>query len=172
MTNLTEKWKKGELEDGCYYVKIKGDEDYMLSREDDHWYEFGWDCWFFDSDIVEILASIPSYDHFVELIEKDKENQKLKKEHELFAELCERLLCIEEKEWENIVKTKSKKQQIEFLYDKTKFSFLALFDENQKLYERIEKLEDLLIECRKYFDGRMHDFIIKSMLTKIDEVLK
>ena len=76
--NLTEKWKKGELEDGCYYVKIKGDRDYMLSREDNHWYEFGWDCCFLDEDVVEVLAPIPSYDLFVELTEKDKENAKLK----------------------------------------------------------------------------------------------
>lgn len=47
-----------------------------------------------------------------------------------------------------------------------------LVEENAKLKERIEKLEDLLKECRVYFDGRMHDFIIKSMLTKIDEMLK
>ena len=97
MTNLTEQWKRGELEDGYYYVKIKGDEEYMLSREDEHWYEFGWDCWFFDSDIVEILAEIPSYEKYkcletgiilADILIKNtkEENQKLK---ELLKECVE-----------------------------------------------------------------------------------
>lgn len=40
--DLTEAWKKGELEDGEYYVKLIGDKVYILAREDNHWYEFGW----------------------------------------------------------------------------------------------------------------------------------
>lgn len=71
--DLTEQWKKGELEDGYYYVKLKGDRDYMLLRDDNHWYEFGWDCWFFDDDIVEILAEIPSYEEWQKM--KEQRNQ-------------------------------------------------------------------------------------------------
>lgn len=59
--NLTEQWKNGELDDGFYYVKIIGDKFYMLERADNHWYEFGWDCYFFDEDVVEVLGEIPSY---------------------------------------------------------------------------------------------------------------
>lgn len=40
--DLTEAWKKGELEDGEYYVKLIGDKVYILAREDNHWCEFGW----------------------------------------------------------------------------------------------------------------------------------
>ena len=40
--DLTEVWKKGELEDGEYYVKLIGDKVYILAREDNHWCEFGW----------------------------------------------------------------------------------------------------------------------------------
>lgn len=65
--DLTEQWKKGELKDGYYYVKIKGDRDYMLEWADNHWYEFGWDCWFFDNDIIEVLAEIPSYEEWGKL---------------------------------------------------------------------------------------------------------
>lgn len=38
--------------------------------------------------------------------------------------------------------------------------------------ERETKLKELLVECREYLNGRMHDSVIKYLLTKIDEVFK
>lgn len=72
-TTLTEQWKKGELEKGYYYVKgIKKYDGinvywigYPIHETERRWIE-------------EVLAPVPSYDHFVELTEKVKENQQLK----------------------------------------------------------------------------------------------
>lgn len=71
MTNLTEKWKNGELLEGFYYITDGAEVtiDYYLC---DYWERH------FDSDVQQVLAPVPSYDHFVELTEKDKENTKLK----------------------------------------------------------------------------------------------
>ena len=124
--DLTERYKRGKLEDGYYYVKIVGDKFYMLEWKDKHWYEFGWDCWFFEEDVVEVLEEIPDFIEWVQLQNwADFTND--------YHELREKLEIAE--------------------------------------YKNAE-LKELLKECRKYFDGRMHDFIIRSMLTKIDEVLK
>lgn len=40
--DLSKSLEKGELKDGEYYVKLIGDKVYILAREDNHWYEFGW----------------------------------------------------------------------------------------------------------------------------------
>jgi hypothetical protein len=84
---LTEQWKKGELPDGFYYFKmldgtIEIASEYRLIR-----YNLTK-----DADKIEVLAPVPSYDHFVELTEKVKENQQLK---EL---LCK---CREKLDWLN-----------------------------------------------------------------------
>ena len=78
--SLTEAWKNGELEVGEYYLRYK---DGTIDRE---YYDYvrlyemvtlkGFSTE--DCEISEILAPVPSYDHFVELTEKDKENAKLK----------------------------------------------------------------------------------------------
>ena len=78
MIDLTEQWKKGELPDGFYYFKmpdgaIEIASEYRLIR-----YNLTK-----DADKIEVLAPVPSYDHFVELTEKVKENKQLK---ELFKE--------------------------------------------------------------------------------------
>lgn len=67
---LTEKWKNGTLEDGYYYVKNK----HFLGGETEYYHVFpsGVKYWggCDDEDIEEILAPVPSYDQFVELVTK------------------------------------------------------------------------------------------------------
>ena len=76
MINLTEQWKKGELKSGWYFVKV-GKYEVEIDLYDDDQNQWFNCC---DKDIYppEVLAPVPSYDHFVELTEKDKENEKLK----------------------------------------------------------------------------------------------
>ena len=115
--NLTELWKKGELKEGEYYVKLESGkiDIYFMVYDDD-------DC----DEIVEVLEEIPDFIEWVQLQNwADFTND--------YHELREKLEIAD--------------------------------------YKNAE-LKELLKECRKYFDGRMHDFIIRSMLTKIDEVLK
>lgn len=68
-TNLTEKWKKGELKEGFYYIiKENGNEEF------DYWFGGFWEnSWNFD--IKEVLAPVPSYEEWQA---KDEENQQLK----------------------------------------------------------------------------------------------
>lgn len=72
MTNLTEKWKKGELPRGQYYVKVIPD------------FEYSYDIAFYtgesfelysDKDIEQVLAPVPSYEQWQD---KLNENNKLK----------------------------------------------------------------------------------------------
>lgn len=90
MTNLTERWKKGELEiNKDYFIKFNSQSfdgtEFKIDRAflgtyDEFYYHYS-DCdehLIFDNDVIEVLAPVPSYDHFVELTEKVKENNKLK----------------------------------------------------------------------------------------------
>jgi hypothetical protein len=96
--NLTDLGKKGELKTGWYYVSRNNNiemleyvGDYFLSGDvpliDDK-----------DVSALEVLAPVPSYDHFVELTEKVKENQKLKEllkecRYKIIADLDKARLC-------------------------------------------------------------------------------
>ena len=129
--DLTEQWKKGELEQGYYYTKYTPKvgkpfveielRNYLLDLAKVR-----------DADTVEVLAPVPSYEEWQEL------NDVIKR-------------------------TKSCGNYPSKVYQ-YKARITALTEENQQLKE-------LLIECRKYFYGRMHDFFIKYILNKIDEVL-
>ena len=74
MTDLTDKWKKGELPEGRYFVNVKGyNETTML---------YYWSDMFLDGDvpvnnskIMEILAEVPSYDKWKA---SEKQNTQLK----------------------------------------------------------------------------------------------
>lgn len=70
---LTELWKDGQLEDGFYYFRLPDGSidiasEYRLIR-----YRLTK-----DADKIEVLAPVPSYDHFVELTEKVKKTKSSK----------------------------------------------------------------------------------------------
>ena len=80
MTNLTEQWKKGELDEGFYYLK---DNQYIFI---DYFngVSFEETC---DFEIKEVLAPVPSYEEWQQMkafceefnaLEVAEENQKLK----------------------------------------------------------------------------------------------
>ena len=75
---LTEQWKKGKLEAGYYYVKNEFGNIFPADYSEDYDSTNNVvvkDFWTEVSDIKEVLAPVPSYDHFVELTEKVKEKQ-------------------------------------------------------------------------------------------------
>lgn len=73
MTNLTEKWEAGELEEGWYYILNKNntvrieEANVWIGRYDKPF--VGFDD---DSGIKEVLAPIPSYEELQELKEYEK----------------------------------------------------------------------------------------------------
>lgn len=60
MSDLTEKWKAGELEDGDYYIKTSG---VIIPMYFDGLYFEGAD----DKDIQEVIAPVPTYAELQEL---------------------------------------------------------------------------------------------------------
>ena len=75
--SLTEKWKDGELEDGYYYTnKVVYPETYPSCDEhivesiDLYCFDYGFDD---DEDICEVLAPVPSYEEYKELVRKTDE---------------------------------------------------------------------------------------------------
>ena len=77
---LTEKWDKGELPEGDYYIKRRNG-DFLYDNIDTSgvWRNS------IDEDILEVLAPVPSYEEWQA---KDKENAQLK---ELLKE-CKRYI--------------------------------------------------------------------------------
>lgn len=82
MTDLTDKWRKGELPDGWYYTKIdlyeNGDYIEIIPNTYNDCFEYG--------IVKEVLAPVPSYEEWKIKLE---ENTKLK---ELLKE-CRRPVC-------------------------------------------------------------------------------
>ena len=86
MTDLTEQWKKGELEQGWYYIN-SGDIDYKYSKYNS--------ADFFvtpHEDIKEVLAPVPSYEEWqatetsIAYNELAEENEELKTENKWYSE--------------------------------------------------------------------------------------
>ena len=75
MTNLTEKWKAGELKEGWYYILNQNNT--IRIEEANVWigrYEKPFVGFDDDSGIKEVIAPVPSYDELKSL--KEKENEK------------------------------------------------------------------------------------------------
>lgn len=77
---LTEKWKKGELERGRYYIKYRG--NYMQ----DNWHG---DCWedSWSEYVEEVLAPVPSYEEWQKVLNIDFINEVLRLENAKLKEL-------------------------------------------------------------------------------------
>lgn len=84
---LTEQWKKGELDEGFYYVK--DGENTIAEYIDGYFYNNGQPMTSFSGGVDEVLAPVPSYDEWVylhkarndahEIVESlTQENQQLK----------------------------------------------------------------------------------------------
>lgn len=75
MTDLTEKWKAGELGHGAYYVRIEG--GVLIDFFDATKLKF---VRFKESAIDEVLAPVPSYEELRELKEENARLKELLKE--------------------------------------------------------------------------------------------
>lgn len=82
MTNLTDKWKKDELPNGHYYVKVIPDFEYSY---DIAFYTDGYFELYSDKDIDQILIEVPSFEQWQT---KLKENAQLK---ELLKEIRQQI---------------------------------------------------------------------------------
>lgn len=77
---LTEKWRKGTLKDGDYYVRREY--DIII----DYYYNFKdrWEWTESEQDVKEVLTIVPTYTQFIELTEKVEElKQQLKEANKI-----------------------------------------------------------------------------------------
>lgn len=61
MTDLTEKWKAGELETGAYYVKDERSKVYIDEYDDEYSCGYYLRTCFSSDSVSEVLAPVPSY---------------------------------------------------------------------------------------------------------------
>lgn len=180
---LTEDWKAGKLhkrfdepklfycktDNGIEILKTWGYKNLEFLSMADEVFE--------PVDDVQILAPVPTYDEYKamqkELAEhrrycccEENEVMRLKlaemeEKNKIWDELAENLLCLEEQNWENLVKNGTKEQRLDFLKRKEKYSLLAILDKYEQLKKELEsarwyqtvqnedigKLRGLLKEC-------------------------
>ena len=133
---LTEQWKNGTLKTGSYYIRI------ITGNEKSDYFEGKKFCFWSDYEVEEVLAPVPSYDHFVELTEKANQfSQMVKKVDELEKENAELLEKIEElttKCNQLAKKVKKRGMQIERAYDR----YVAKRKENSELVQKIHILNE------------------------------
>lgn len=95
---LTERWKKGELPEGEEYWVILTDEWYLRKPVEPVRAFYSCDCEFegyYDDDIKEVLAPVPSYDEwkeYQELEEDYKKNVQLAIRFSIEADILKELL--------------------------------------------------------------------------------
>ena len=86
---LTEKWDKGELPEGDYYIKRRNG-DFLYDNIDTS------GVWLnsIDEDILEVLAPVPSYEEWQKVLNIDFNNEVLRLENTKLKELLSR--CLDE----------------------------------------------------------------------------
>ena len=147
---LTEDWKEGKLERGWYYVK-SGDEVYPD-------YFNGYFIQTGDKYGTEVLAPVPSYDHFIELTEKIKT---LSSENERLLNLQ----AVKNKEIEELESDSLAKKEGEEIV-------AELTNENNDL-RSLPKECDGCVRClRAYGVADCNGNNLNDLITKIEEVLK
>lgn len=163
MTNLTEKWKKGELSSGYYYVKNEFGNIFPSDYSED--YDYIGDTVIKDfftevSEIKEVLEPVPSYEEYQQLLS----DQLAKNEGvEINAELEEENTKLKE----ILKKTKANGHYPDRI-SRLKSRVVALSEENTKL-KKLLKLAKSSVSyhcalCREYTDGQI-------LLSKINQVL-
>ena len=70
---LTERWREGTLEDGLYYCKSIYDIEELYLDGRYFWYPLQQEGE--PVDVQEVLAPVPSYDHFSQLVKKVEQLQ-------------------------------------------------------------------------------------------------
>lgn len=150
MNDLTEKWKKGELENGTYYVRLNHDSSTIDVFDCGVWWNNAW------HEITEVLEEVPSYDEYQKLLS----DQLAKNEgEEINAELERRLAMVKAngKYPDRISRLKSR--------------VVALSEENDKLKEQLKECRSPInyALCLNLSEEEKKEF--KNLLAKIKKAL-
>lgn len=133
MTDLTDKWKKGELPEGDYFLDIGN--DIII----DYWVCNHWNWIEYDSRIKEVLCECPTYEEYQALLS----DQLAKKEgEEINAELVQKMHILNEANMklENEVgkfgeENKKLKKLLKELFETCDLSYC-----DEELLEKIEEI--------------------------------
>ena len=155
-------------------------------------------------DDVQVLAPVPTYDEYKAMQKELAEHRRyccceenevmrrklaeMEEKNKMWDELAENLLCLEEQNWENLVKNGTKDQRLDFLKRKEKYSLLAILDKYEQLKKELEsarwyqtvqnedisKLRGLLRECLAHLSlGEIGTSVtpLNILLTRINAAL-
>lgn len=181
---LTEDWKAGKLhkrfdepklfycktDNGIEILKTWGYKNLEFLSMADEVFE--------PVDDVQILTPVPTYGEYKAMQKELAEHRRyccceenevmrrklaeMEEKNKIWDELAENLLCLEEQNWENLVKNGTKEQRLDFLKRKEKYSLLAILGKYEQLKKELEsarwyqtvqnedigKLRRLLKECK------------------------
>lgn len=193
---LTAEWKLNKKRNGYFYYQDVNKDIYVSQ-----WYKLN------PAICVKVLAPVPTYDEYkamqAELAEHRRycccsENEvmqlklaEMEEKNKIWDELAENLLCLEEQNWENLVKNGTKEQRLDFLKRKEKYSLLAILGKYEQLKKELEsarwyqtvqnedigKLRGLLKDIKLFFEEcNPHDFTVVAdnmdvYLTRINAAL-
>lgn len=210
---LTEDWKAGKLhkrfdepklfycktDNGIEILKTWGYKNLEFLSMADEVFE--------PVDDVQILAPVPTYDEYKAMQKELAEHRRycccsenevmqlklaeMEEKNKIWDELAENLLCLEEQNWENLVKNGTKEQRLDFLKRKEKYSLLAILGKYEQLKKELEsarwyqtvqnedigKLRGLLKDIKLFFEEcNPHDFTVVAdnmdvYLTRINAAL-
>ena len=194
---LTEDWKAGKLhkrfdepklfycktDNGIEILKTWGYKNLEFLSMADEVFE--------PVDDVQILAPVPTYDEYKAMQKELAEHRRycccsenevmqlklaeMEEKNKIWDELAENLLCLEEQNWENLVKNGTKEQRLDFLKRKEKYSLLAILGKYEQLKKELEsarwyqtvqnedigKLRGLLKDIKLFFEEcNPHDFTV------------
>lgn len=182
MTNLTDKWEKGELPEGDYYIKRRnGDTPYDNIDSHGVWRNS------IDEDIIEVLEPVPSYEEWDKLNnachELEKETACLTVDNVNLKKWCEEFNALDVANENEALKTKL---SIQCGANEELRKACKMRDKVIKKYEDIDawwkkentKLKELLEEAnnwlKAFYAYEQSDFVrkqVKQCLTKINQVL-
>lgn len=201
---LTEEWKAGKLEQNKdYYVETMTSDvfiDFYGQLYDDSHYpqNLGFDN-VSNGIVKKILAPVPTYDEYKAMQKELAEHRRyccceenevmrrklaeMEEKNKMWDELAENLLCLEEQNWENLVKNGTKEQRLDFLKRKEKYSLLAILDKYEQLKKELEsarwyqtvqnedisKLRGLLKECQPEVKSRLRSLEFTKMTSQSKE---
>ena len=118
MTDLTEKWKKGELPEGHYYVK--DGENMIAEYIDGYFYNNGNPMTSFSGGVDEVLAEVPDYVEWRNMVncacEEHEANKRLIEENEQLKERVSKLKKMQysytPEEWNMMLRTVNRTKEL------------------------------------------------------------
>lgn len=134
MTNLTEQYRKGELPDGYYYVKI-GTDFVVIDCYADTW------DYLVDEQIEEVISEVPSYQEYLEMEGHcgaySTANQVLKDENARLKKWCEEF---------NALDVATENTSLRMIRDELDCKVCNLQEKNIELKELLSEIHKRFVE--------------------------